>query len=40
MNANIGITAENTQEVATILSKVLADEYVLYTKTRNAYWNA
>ncbi len=39
MNANIGITAENTQEVATILSKVLADEYVLYTKTRNAHWN-
>lgn len=35
----IGITDSNTQAVATILSKVLADEYVLYTKTRNAHWN-
>lgn len=39
MKANIGISAKNTQEVAAILSKVLADEFVLYTKTRNAHWN-
>ncbi|MFT3823598.1 MAG: DNA starvation/stationary phase protection protein [Chitinophagaceae bacterium] len=39
MNAKIGISDSNTHEVATILSKVLADEYVLYTKTRNAHWN-
>ena len=39
MKANIGITNEHEQGVATILSKILADEYVLYTKTRNAHWN-
>jgi len=26
-------------EVGTLLNKLLADEYVLYTKTRNAHWN-
>lgn len=39
MKTAIGITGKNEQEVATILSKFLADEYVLYTKTRNAHWN-
>ncbi len=39
MAANIGITAKNTQAVAEILSKLLADEFVLYAKTRNAHWN-
>jgi len=39
MKASIGITIEHAQEVTAILSKVLADEYVLYTKTRNAHWN-
>jgi len=39
MKPNIGITDKNRQEVATILSGLLADEYVLYTKTRNAHWN-
>ncbi|PWT72577.1 MAG: DNA starvation/stationary phase protection protein [Bacteroidetes bacterium] len=39
MKPNIGITANNTQEVAQILSKLLADEFVLYAKTRNAHWN-
>ena len=39
MKANIGITQENLAEVAHELSKILADEYVLYTKTRNAHWN-
>ncbi|HEX4852129.1 MAG TPA: DNA starvation/stationary phase protection protein [Puia sp.] len=39
MKPNIGITPKNTQEVAQILSKLLADEFVLYTKTRNAHWN-
>jgi starvation-inducible DNA-binding protein len=39
MKANIGITNEHAQEVATVLSKILADEYMLYTKTRNAHWN-
>ncbi len=39
MKANIGITDKNRQAVAQALSKILADEYVLYTKTRNAHWN-
>ena len=39
MKANIGIAEKNGQSVVNVLSKVLADEYVLYTKTRNAHWN-
>ncbi|MEM3089841.1 MAG: DNA starvation/stationary phase protection protein [Candidatus Nitrosotenuis sp.] len=36
---NIGISDGDRVEVNKILSKVLADEYVLYTKTRNYHWN-
>jgi starvation-inducible DNA-binding protein len=39
MNTSIGISPKNLQAVATELSKLLADEFVLYTKTRNAHWN-
>jgi len=39
MSANIGITEKNTQAIAEILSKLLADEFVIYVKTRNAHWN-
>ncbi|MBC7934817.1 MAG: DNA starvation/stationary phase protection protein [Rhizobacter sp.] len=39
MTTNIGIKAENTAAVAADLSNILADEFVLYTKTRNAHWN-
>ncbi|MBW8683839.1 Dps family protein [Chitinophaga rhizophila] len=39
MNTNIGITAPNRQQVANQLAKLLADEFILYTKTRNAHWN-
>jgi starvation-inducible DNA-binding protein len=39
MNTNIGITPKNLQAVSTELCKLLADEFVLYTKTRNAHWN-
>ena len=39
MNASIGISPANLQAVANELSKLLADEFVLYTKTRNAHWN-
>lgn len=39
MTTSIGITEQNTQAVATALSLLLADEFVLYTKTRNAHWN-
>lgn len=33
MTASIGITDDNRQSVANERSKILADEYVLYTKT-------
>lgn len=39
MKANIGITETNRAAVVMELSKILADEYVLYTKTKNAHWN-
>ena len=39
MEAKIGISQENLAEVAHALSTLLADEYVLYTKTRKAHWN-
>lgn len=39
MKANIEISEANLKESATILNTLLADEYVLYTKTRNAHWN-
>jgi len=39
MKPNIGITDKNRQAVSEQLAKLLADEFVLYTKTRNAHWN-
>jgi starvation-inducible DNA-binding protein len=39
MNPNIGISPENLAEVAHELNVILADEFLLYTKTRNAHWN-
>jgi starvation-inducible DNA-binding protein len=39
MKIEIGITAANRQAVATELAKILADETVLYIKTKNAHWN-
>ena len=39
MKTNIGISKENRQNVADVLSKLLADEFVLYTKTLRAHWN-
>jgi starvation-inducible DNA-binding protein len=39
MKTNIGIPDKARKEVAAILAKLLADEYVLYSKTRNAHWN-
>ena len=35
----LGISKENRAATAQILCKLLADEFVLYTKTRNAHWN-
>jgi len=39
MKATIGITEKKTSAVSGELAKLLADEFVLYTKTRNAHWN-
>ncbi|MFZ4106270.1 Dps family protein [Flavobacterium sp.] len=39
MKTNIGITDKNSQLVVDQLARILADEYVLYTKTKNAHWN-
>lgn len=39
MKANIGITDKNKEAVATILNVLLADEHILYTKTRNYHWS-
>lgn len=39
MKTNIGISKENRQAVTDILSELLADEFLLYTKTLRAHWN-
>ena len=39
MNLNIGLTEEQREGVVAILNTLLADEYLLYTKTRNYHWN-
>lgn len=39
MKTQIGITESNRQAVTNTLIKVLADENVLYVKTKNAHWN-
>lgn len=39
METRIGIKQENRSSIAHILSKILADEFLIYTKTLNAHWN-
>ena len=39
MEAQIGIRQEHLTAVAHSLGRILADEFVLYTKTRKAHWN-
>jgi len=39
MKPKIGIADDMRKGVVELLSTVLADEYVLYTKTRNYHWN-
>ena len=39
MKANIGIADKNKEAIASVLNVLLADEHVLYTKTRNYHWN-
>ena len=38
-NIKIGVEENDRQEVIGLLTSLLADEYVLYTKTRNYHWN-
>jgi len=39
MKTDIGIADDRRQAIVAILNALLADEYVLYTKTRNYHWN-
>ena len=39
MQVNIGISEKNRQAVAVALNQLLADEHVLYNKTRNYHWS-
>jgi len=39
MQTEIGIKSIDTAEVAQVLNRLLADEHVLYIKTRRAHWN-
>ena len=36
---NIGLTTNSCQKVIDILGNIIADQYILYTKTRNYHWN-
>ena len=39
MKINIGISEKNRQAVAMALNQLLADEHVLYNKTRSYHWS-
>jgi len=39
MKTDIGLTEATRNSVAERLNSMLADEYILYTKTRNYHWN-
>ena len=39
METNIGIPHDNAKNIVDILNRLLSDEYILYTKTRNYHWN-
>lgn len=39
MEPEIGLDEKSRRGVVDILNQLLADEYVLYTKTRNFHWN-
>ena len=39
MKTNIGITEKSTKQSVTILETLLANEMLLYVKTRKAHWN-
>jgi starvation-inducible DNA-binding protein len=39
MKAEIGLTDKNARTIAEVLNRLLADEHIVYTKTRNYHWN-
>ncbi len=39
MEIDIGLSKKQREGVLKILAELVADEYVLYTKTRNYHWN-
>ena len=39
MKPNVGLNDKQRTAVAALLMRTLADQYVLYTKTRNYHWN-
>jgi starvation-inducible DNA-binding protein len=39
MKPTIEISDNHLKDAATLLNKLLANEYILYTKTRRAHWN-
>ncbi|MEO8406605.1 MAG: DNA starvation/stationary phase protection protein [Chitinophagaceae bacterium] len=39
MKVNIGISEKNRQAVAAALNQLLADEHILYNKTRSYHWS-
>lgn len=39
MKAEIGLTDKNAGAIAETLNRLLADEHIVYTKTRNYHWN-
>lgn len=39
MKPTLEISDKDDEEIIPFLNKLLANEYVLYTKTRNAHWN-
>src|SRR5687767_4661455 len=38
-DVNIGLSEGDRSEAARLLGRILADEFVLYAKTRNFHWN-
>ncbi|MCG8448784.1 MAG: hypothetical protein MI725_04280, partial [Pirellulales bacterium] len=39
MDINIGLSSEHRRDIASGLSRLLADSYTLYLKTHNFHWN-
>ena len=39
MDINIGISSDHRRDIASGLSRLLADSYTLYLKTHNFHWN-